>query len=511
LLHEYLAEHKGEPRIAWYPSADDDFRALLYLDVTYADVAPAIGPEPLPPDIFLLSDFNKRVLEFMHAGAVVHEDKFTTVRIDQIEELPPLDLPQLSRIAGFRRHYPCNRAFFMMVSVVSTVLGSFTRPVIYAVAENEALFCDVMHPNNVRLSHIVNVRYGGGLGGGGRATGSWMMNILRQVGCEVYISDDHLGWQDGDDMMLEMCPAVPRTRDVHLHPIRMIPGVRWSNFGDVSWNLVTDKESLAAVRAISPYQPNTVITHRADEPPIPLVIGGTAPNLIVVCSIASMLVEMVSHRCVPEKLSSLPDDNPISERIADALRKSRSVQPDLYEFWRAYCALIEEVPVFQDYYMEYTKTRYFWPFAQDSRLNKTERLVKWNRRRTYNQAMFRRQALGRYPVECDHSEPLVTFLEHDAFMESFTNYVAGDTIDGYRLSSWFTSFEEVISGASVETPLTRVRVLFLEELTSPVFTAIERFQRRYNTIESQEPGRKYDPSRFCVYNYYGLPPGVPEK
>ena len=38
---KFLDGINGEPRIAWYPSAGEDFRALIYLDPSYSKINPA--------------------------------------------------------------------------------------------------------------------------------------------------------------------------------------------------------------------------------------------------------------------------------------------------------------------------------------------------------------------------------------------------------------------------------------------------------------------------------------
>ena len=51
-LQKFLNKNKKEPRIAWYPSAGQGFRALLYLDPSYSQINPASESEPKSPDIF---------------------------------------------------------------------------------------------------------------------------------------------------------------------------------------------------------------------------------------------------------------------------------------------------------------------------------------------------------------------------------------------------------------------------------------------------------------------------
>ena len=496
-LYDFLEHSQGEPRIAWYPSAGSDFRALMYLDASYAAYAPAVGPEPSPPDIFLFTDYDSSRVEKLVASTIIYEDEFTSVRIDHAEELPQLNLTYSEEIIRVWRKPPSNRVFFLTVTVTSTILGTLVRPVIYAITENQTFFCETMHPNSVRLSHMINVR---NVGSG--SSGKWMLNVLRQVGCEVFIADGHLGLYSRSRTTFPYCHAVPAESDAHLHPIRMIPGVRWSDHGDVTWNLLVNRHELVDARASLRDKRGSQTQKPNDKPSVPIVIGSTMPDYIVVCSTASLILEMATGQHAQENLASLPADNPVSEQIIRTW--DICDQPDLLEFWTTHYAAMDVRPVELDYYMEHTKTRRFRPFALDSRLNIIVRLVRWYRTKTYRPDVFRRSTLGRYHADHSLSEPHVTFVDHNAFMDVFVNYVAGDSIEGHDLSPWFKEFETYIS-----TRKGRIGVLFLEDLNTADFVAMEKFQRRYNKQESHPPANTTDDLGLSIYYYYGLPPGVP--
>ncbi len=55
-FHTWLSAFKGEPLIAWYPSAGEGFRDLLHLHLKYSEQKPAKTTEPASPDLFLHSD-----------------------------------------------------------------------------------------------------------------------------------------------------------------------------------------------------------------------------------------------------------------------------------------------------------------------------------------------------------------------------------------------------------------------------------------------------------------------
>jgi len=520
ILHTFLADHEGEPRIAWYPSAGSDFRALMYLHPAYTALAPSIGPEPLPPDIFVFTDLNDAVLDAMYESSVIYEDEYTTVKVEKIEELPTLSMTIQAEDPDIRGRKRSGRVICMMVSAVSTILGEIRYPVIYAITANEVFFSDIMHPKNVRLSHIVHIRYGGGLGGGGFAAGTWMRHILRQVGCDVYISDGHTAWQIGDESMVSNCPAVPPESDVHLHPIRMIPGVRWSNHGDVTWNLVVTKAAFADFQSAPVFRSNPDLLLDEREADIPVSIGNADPGLIVVCSITSLLLEMATARVESSRLTTLPESYPETAWIRIACRTctervhhSEHQHNDLRDFWSRYCGVHEQATPAIDYFMDYTTAKRFPPFIVDTRLNKVERFVKWSNRLSFDVGSFRRWALGNGHANDNRGQQRTTFLDHDAFLEIFAAYVAGSSIEGKRLSPWFKEFEQAIrftdaSGEALGTSK-NVQILFLEDLTTLEFTAMEKFRRRYSRAESQDLRSSSNISDTKVQIYYGLPPGVP--
>lgn len=238
-LQHFLDTFDGDPRIAWYPSAREDFRALMYLDSRFSKLNPASEIEPRPPDIFLFTDYYPWKSSTFLDNRIIYSDNKTTVRIEQIEELPKLNLTLHPELASFPEGSKAtNRALFLTIRITSNKLGSISYPVIYAFSENETFFCSKLVPNNAAISHIIHVRYGGGCGGGGRASGVWLVNVLKTLSCEVFITDGHYFWQSGDNFALTLCSSIQRESDVKLKPIRVVPSYLWSGHGDVTWNLV---------------------------------------------------------------------------------------------------------------------------------------------------------------------------------------------------------------------------------------------------------------------------------
>lgn len=239
-FHRWLRAFDGEPRIAWYPSAGEDFRDTLYLHREFAKHRPGSRPDPPAPDIFLHTDYFPWGSSTFLDTATVRDDGRTTIRVKSIEQLPHCVLPLDPEIVDFPQGSAATgRVVFLELSVTSDVLGTFTAPVVYAFVENAAFCAMRALPLGARFSHIVHVRYGGGLGGGGKSSGAWLPNILGRVQCEVFLTDGHLSVQSGDERVHSLYWSLARQVDrSELQRLRILPGRDWSDHGDITWSTV---------------------------------------------------------------------------------------------------------------------------------------------------------------------------------------------------------------------------------------------------------------------------------
>jgi hypothetical protein len=184
-----------EPRIAWYPSAGQDFRPLLYLVESYertrrpAALVPG-SSMPSAPDLFLFTD-QVGVNWTLPYHFKPHEDDRTRMTLAQVEVLSPA-------------LYGTDPVHFLSIKVSSDKLGEFIQPVLYVQCQNAPFCAHVLLRNHVRCSHVVHVRYGGDTG----SWGAWLPNVLRRLHAEVYLSDDHRYWTDGDDDLVQRFPAL---------------------------------------------------------------------------------------------------------------------------------------------------------------------------------------------------------------------------------------------------------------------------------------------------------------
>lgn len=235
---EWLDSFEGEPRIAWYPSAGEDFRALVFLDPKYTRNPPT-RPLPAPPDFFLYTDYHPYIDFLPLADGILYKDTRSTVHADVIEELPPIQLPLHDQVVVFPQSADkAGRVFFIRIRHENNDPGTVEYPVLYVVAENESFCFERLLPSRVAISHIINVRYGHGFGGS-RVSGAWLPHILEPLGCEVFISDGRHHETHDVHTIFGLYPNYTPAEIPALQKVREIPGPSWSNHGDVIWSVVS--------------------------------------------------------------------------------------------------------------------------------------------------------------------------------------------------------------------------------------------------------------------------------
>lgn len=233
----FLSGYEREPRIAWYPSSGHDFRDLLFLSDAYARRE---NWSIAAPDIYLHTDYFPWTTSTFLDTPTVWDDGRTAITIRELEELPAIALPLDPDIVDFTSgSRATGRVVYLDLEVRSHQLGVFSAHCVYVFAENEAFCAKKVLPCDGNLSHVIHVRYGGGCGGGGRASGVWVRNILTRVGCEVFVTDDHENVQAGDTAALERYPSLgAHGPEPILSAMRTTPSESWSGHGDVTWYAV---------------------------------------------------------------------------------------------------------------------------------------------------------------------------------------------------------------------------------------------------------------------------------
>jgi hypothetical protein len=233
-IERFRAE--GPPRLAWYPSAGDDLRDVLYLSERFSARNRGTLPDPPPPDLFIHTDARLpwRFDQWSERGA--HRDRKTHIRVLARERLADLHLPVDERLV-MPPDGPTGHVEFFELEVESRRQGLFRACLLFVQAENAAFCARRLLPCRARVTHLVQVRYGHGEGGA-RTNGEWLQYLTEALGTEVLISDPHLrpGLGSGYPVSRryrELERAFAETRLTR--PIRTLRGRRWSEHGNVTW------------------------------------------------------------------------------------------------------------------------------------------------------------------------------------------------------------------------------------------------------------------------------------
>jgi len=238
-LKEFLDNFEGEPRIAWYPSAGEDYHPLLYFPRRFSEPFRARG-EQQSPDLFLFTDYFPWKYSTFLERMPSYSERSSGVTIEYIEELPRLNLSLHKRLVRFENGgRRTDRAVFLEVKISSSYSDSYSCRILYAFAENTIFFYEKLVPYEAKISHIIHTNYGAGCGGGGSSTGVWLKNVLRQLHCEFFITDGQETWLDGDLFALELCPSIPKESNVQLTPLNGANRQGRAGGGGLSWYSVT--------------------------------------------------------------------------------------------------------------------------------------------------------------------------------------------------------------------------------------------------------------------------------
>ena len=241
----YISNLEHDARIAWYPSAGTDFRALFYLNDAFLTMCPTIvGEDPAEPDIFFYSDYDLMSSTFeqilFHGGnPVIHDDGRAKVTLSDIEDLGRLNFEPSPAFQWTERNsHFFNRVFFFHATIESAEFGSITKPVLYAFCCNEQLCAELLLPLRAKVSHVIHVRYGHGFGGA-NCSGHWIQHALSPLQCEVYIHDG-LSYHDQIEanIISYYGDVIPQEQISAFTTIREIDGRGWSDSSTIYWQTI---------------------------------------------------------------------------------------------------------------------------------------------------------------------------------------------------------------------------------------------------------------------------------
>lgn len=236
-LHRWLRGDQVEPRVAWYPSAGIDLHDLIYLSAEYRHYRPGVRgiEDPPEPTLFLHTESSRDHFQFFAERDVLLHDARTEIRVAHRSSLPPLCLPHHD-IGGIHGGQFAGRAIYLQLKVTSDRLGTFPVHLIHVCVENAAFCARILVPNAPCLSHIVQVRYGHGLGGG-LAGPAWITRNVARLGAEVFVTDEHHQVTAYNEEVYRLFPEleVPEVDPTAWPVIRGMNYDAWQGYTHVSW------------------------------------------------------------------------------------------------------------------------------------------------------------------------------------------------------------------------------------------------------------------------------------
>lgn len=227
-LTSIIEQHKGS--IAWYPSADADFRDIMYLSEAYYDLKGIKGITE--PSLFIHSDYQPH-LRFEEGE--VHNYRNTSILFKHVEELRKIKFSSHPKeiINNEPDQDLYGRVILIKLEINSKKLGVIEKDLIYIIAENEALFGDYFLKKKTEISHLIRVRYGGGCGGGGHSKGTWLENAVSILNTKYFIANKAEEEGEGDRSAKQLYPVLNKEIELEKELIYTIPSDSWSEYGEV--------------------------------------------------------------------------------------------------------------------------------------------------------------------------------------------------------------------------------------------------------------------------------------
>ncbi|GEM_PF-3341906 len=151
--------------ICWYPSAGKDFSNILYWNRLRNFGIPE-------PDLYIHTGCDSTIN--LNEGKIIYKDNKTIISVDRMEEVS-LDNPVL-------------KVTLLEIKIQSTILGTFTKPVLFFHFENSNWFEEFAIRKGLKISHLFKVNEGCAVGGNLQGISS-IYDLLNFIGCKYLIAD----------------------------------------------------------------------------------------------------------------------------------------------------------------------------------------------------------------------------------------------------------------------------------------------------------------------------------
>lgn len=200
-LKTYLKQFNN---IVWYPSAERDSRAMVFLSKENLERFCVSDNEM--PDCFLYTDYeshadntdnNKFFLDFDEGQkqfTFTYEDSGFFAVAYNVQELSKLNIPFDQEMVAFNKDRYYGRVFTADVDIDHPKLGKFTAKLIYVIVENTSFAFNFLLKNHIKVSYVIHNCYGYGYGGG-ISNGEYMFHILKDLDTLYFVSDIDVGYE----------------------------------------------------------------------------------------------------------------------------------------------------------------------------------------------------------------------------------------------------------------------------------------------------------------------------
>lgn len=226
---------KKYENVLFYPSSGFDFKSFLFTNPAYYNDLDQFDYRRMTtfPDLYIHTDYSNLYPNGFWDGQVLYNDNWTSVRVlnssliaHDTDHIPD---PQ---IVHFEPHNNQGKIYFLRVEINSHLLGCFEKDLLYGIYENSAFFSKYLIPNNIKLSHIINIRGGGGFTGG-NLTPRFTELFLGMLNVKYVISDGFGRNPEGfhlikDHPVLKKAYISPENKNVIIEHIKQ---VYWSGYG----------------------------------------------------------------------------------------------------------------------------------------------------------------------------------------------------------------------------------------------------------------------------------------
>ena len=240
--------------ICWYPSAGNDFRALLFLsDWYYSKHNVPLDEGQELPDLFILTDlrglhdvFEPQEFEIddglghvsyrrcVPGASIIHasyKGRYSDITLKKIEVLESHNFPFNPNMTSFQCGQTYNSAYFLEVEVETKkyeTINKYSANVMYISVQNEFFLSEFLMPNHIKVEYQVLVRYGRDEAiPRSEELPPKIIRQFRKLGIKYLISNEEYVSDAFPDGSIG-------------NPIYTINGGQWSGYGAVNWyNLKT--------------------------------------------------------------------------------------------------------------------------------------------------------------------------------------------------------------------------------------------------------------------------------